>query len=217
MSLGLGLEAIQTAAELVQLLVVAGAQVRVAAEQAALEHVLSAAQELELTAALVQIGVIVRLQLLRALTFHELAGHAVHGLEIALSTLGHLALQIFGGGGQMLAHLLLELVELFGTVGELNGAADGENVVHEIDAEEEGGGGIAMQCVAEGSALQMIFSLAFLVGWILSLVGFHKLSKAFGKGIGFTIGMVLLPGIFRIILGFGKAQYVGNSSVTEQK
>ena len=79
------------------------------------------------------------------------------------------------------------------------------------------GGGIAMQCVAEGSALQMIFSLAFLVGWILSLVGFHKLSKAFGKGIGFTIGMVLLPGIFRIILGFGKAQYVGNSSVTEQK
>ena len=79
------------------------------------------------------------------------------------------------------------------------------------------GGGIAMQCVAEGSALQMIFSLAFLVGWVLSLVGFHKLSKAFGKGIGFTIGMVLLPGIFRIILGFGKAQYVGNSSVTEQK
>ena len=79
------------------------------------------------------------------------------------------------------------------------------------------GGGIAMQYVAEGSALQMIFSLAFLVGWVLSLVGFHKLSKAFGKGIGFTIGMVLLPGIFRIILGFGKAQYVGNSSVTEQK
>lgn len=79
------------------------------------------------------------------------------------------------------------------------------------------GCGVAMQCVAEGSALQMIFSLAFLVGWVFSIVGFHKLSKAFGKGIGFTIGMVLFPGIFRMILGFGKAQYVGNSSVTEQK
>ena len=79
------------------------------------------------------------------------------------------------------------------------------------------GGGIAMQCVAEGSALQMIFSLAFLVGWVFSIVGFHKLSKAFGKGIGFTIGMVLFPGIFRMILGFGKAQYVGNSSATAQE
>lgn len=79
------------------------------------------------------------------------------------------------------------------------------------------GGGIAMECVAEGSVLQTVFSLVFLVGWVFSIVGFHKLSKAFGKGIGFTIGMVLFPGIFRIILGFGKAQYVGNSSVTEQK
>lgn len=79
------------------------------------------------------------------------------------------------------------------------------------------GCGVAMEYAAEGSALQMVLSLAFLVGWVFSIVGFHKLSKAFGKGIGFTIGMVLFPGIFRMILGFGKAQYVGNTSVTAQE
>jgi hypothetical protein len=33
------------------------------------------------------------------------------------------------------------------------------------------------------------------------------LSKAFGKGLGFAIGLVLLPGLFHMILGFGGASY----------
>ena len=36
-----------------------------------------------------------------------------------------------------------------------------------------------------------------------------KLAKAYGKGIGFTIGLILLPNIFQIILGFGSSKYVG--------
>lgn len=36
-----------------------------------------------------------------------------------------------------------------------------------------------------------------------------KLSKAFGKSIGFAIGLILLPFIFFPILGFGKAEYIG--------
>lgn len=35
------------------------------------------------------------------------------------------------------------------------------------------------------------------------------LAKAFGKGTGFIIGLVLLPNIFQLILGFGSAKYVG--------
>ena len=37
----------------------------------------------------------------------------------------------------------------------------------------------------------------------------NKLAKAFGKGIGYTIGLILLPNIFTLILGFGSAKYVG--------
>jgi hypothetical protein len=35
-----------------------------------------------------------------------------------------------------------------------------------------------------------------------------ELAKAFGKGIGFTIGLILLPFVFYPILAFGKARYV---------
>jgi Family of unknown function (DUF5684) len=34
-------------------------------------------------------------------------------------------------------------------------------------------------------------------------------AKAFGKGTGFTIGLILLPFIFYPILGFGDAAYLG--------
>ena len=34
-----------------------------------------------------------------------------------------------------------------------------------------------------------------------------ELAKVFGKGIGFAIGMVVLPFVFYPVLGFGSAQY----------
>ena len=33
------------------------------------------------------------------------------------------------------------------------------------------------------------------------------LAKAFNQGVGFGIGLLLLPFIFQLILGFGNAQY----------
>lgn len=73
------------------------------------------------------------------------------------------------------------------------------------------GGGLIMQIAAEGNALWYLGFVAFLVGWIISIKGYQKLSKAFGKGTGFTVGLVLMTGLFEIILGFGKSEYVGNS------
>ncbi|MBX7044836.1 MAG: signal peptidase I [Ignavibacteria bacterium] len=35
------------------------------------------------------------------------------------------------------------------------------------------------------------------------------LAKSFGKDIGFGIGLIILPYIFGLMLGFGSAQYVG--------
>ena len=46
---------------------------------------------------------------------------------------------------------------------------------------------------------------------VLHIVQSLKLAKAFGKGTGFGIGLILLAPIFRLILGFGSAQYVGEA------
>ena len=49
----------------------------------------------------------------------------------------------------------------------------------------------------------LIFFLPFIFGiWVLNL-----LSIKFGKGVGFTIGMIFLPFIFAPILAFGDAKY----------
>ena len=40
----------------------------------------------------------------------------------------------------------------------------------------------------------------------------YKLAKSFGKGGGFTVGLVLLNTIFMMILAFGKAEYQLNST-----
>ena len=44
------------------------------------------------------------------------------------------------------------------------------------------------------------------VVWIIMLAG---VAKAFGKDVGFAIGLLFLPFIFYPILGFGSAQYMG--------
>mgnify|MGYP001182992918 FL=1 len=46
-------------------------------------------------------------------------------------------------------------------------------------------------------------NIIFLI-WALNLT-----SKSFGKGVGFTIGLILLPGIFLPILGLGSSKYIG--------
>ncbi|MBX7127253.1 MAG: hypothetical protein K1X47_16280, partial [Cyclobacteriaceae bacterium] len=39
------------------------------------------------------------------------------------------------------------------------------------------------------------------------IVMVHRLSRSFGKDVGFTIGLLLLGFIFVPILGFGDAKY----------
>ena len=47
-----------------------------------------------------------------------------------------------------------------------------------------------------------------LVNIYFAIVSVNELSKAFGKGTGFTVGLIFLPFIFYPILGFGDAKYV---------
>lgn len=51
------------------------------------------------------------------------------------------------------------------------------------------------------------------VGLIWNIWLFNLLSKSFGKGTGFTVGLVFLPFIFFPILGFGDAQYLGPNGI----
>lgn len=37
----------------------------------------------------------------------------------------------------------------------------------------------------------------------------NKLSKAFGHGVGFTIGLVLIPNVMTLIIAFGSSEYQG--------
>ena len=47
------------------------------------------------------------------------------------------------------------------------------------------------------------------VNFIFLIWGLNLLAKSFGKGVDFTIGLILLPWIFFPILGFGKSEYKG--------
>ena len=59
------------------------------------------------------------------------------------------------------------------------------------------------------SALATIFGLAQC---ILAVLLFCNKAKAYGKGTGFTVGLVLLNIVFEGILALGQAQYLGNMS-----
>lgn len=70
-------------------------------------------------------------------------------------------------------------------------------------------GGSALDYYFDG-ALSIIGSLLMLAGAIIMIVGQHKLSKAFGHGVGFTLGLIFLTPIFLMVLGFGSSRYEGN-------
>ena len=53
------------------------------------------------------------------------------------------------------------------------------------------------------SIISAIYSIVFYIYTC------YKLAKAFGKGVGFTIGLFFFPNIFQLILAFGSAEYVG--------
>lgn len=52
-----------------------------------------------------------------------------------------------------------------------------------------------------------------IIGLALAVIKFifsYKKSKAFGKGIGFALVLLIFPFIGNLILGFGDAKYQGN-------
>lgn len=56
-----------------------------------------------------------------------------------------------------------------------------------------------------------LFLLTFIpcVGFVFAIIMLFKLAKALGQGTGFGFGLLFLNTIFVLILGFGKAEYIG--------
>ena len=63
-----------------------------------------------------------------------------------------------------------------------------------------------------GSGWIFLLGLIPIVNTIADIILCVKLSKAFGRGILFAVGLMVLPSIFYIILGFGDSVYVGPNS-----
>ena len=59
------------------------------------------------------------------------------------------------------------------------------------------------------TALSVIVSLIQIVMAIITILYSVKLSRAFGHGIGFAIGLIFLQPIFLLILGLGSDTYCG--------
>ena len=67
--------------------------------------------------------------------------------------------------------------------------------------------GIVSSCLQ--GTLETNDSLMISILAIISIMYSVKLARAFGRGTGFAIGLIFLPPIFMLILGFGDDRYYG--------
>lgn len=65
---------------------------------------------------------------------------------------------------------------------------------------------------AQNGVLAFLMYAVYIAVLVIGIISIHKLSKAFGHGVGFTLGLIFLSPIFILILAFGGSQYVGNTS-----
>lgn len=59
-------------------------------------------------------------------------------------------------------------------------------------------------------ALVLLYIVDIAVA-VIGIIQYVKLSKAYGHGAGFALGLIILNPIFMLILGLGSSQYVGKS------
>lgn len=71
-----------------------------------------------------------------------------------------------------------------------------------------------MYCLYEisfgrGKGWLFILTLIPCVNFVMMIIQPIKLSQSFGKGGGYAVGLIFLPTIFYLLLGFGSARYIG--------
>lgn len=63
---------------------------------------------------------------------------------------------------------------------------------------------------ADAVMLVLILSIiVYIAAIVIGIMFNYKISKSFGHGVGFTIGLIFLSLIFLYIIAFGKSEYKG--------
>lgn len=70
-------------------------------------------------------------------------------------------------------------------------------------------GAAAVSDAAAANPLVIIGCLFALAAGVIEIIQQYKLSKSFGHGIGYALGLIFLSPIFELILAFGKSEYKG--------
>lgn len=63
--------------------------------------------------------------------------------------------------------------------------------------------------IADGNGIKFLLFLIPVVNIFYSFILNFRMAAAFGKGAGFGFGLIFFPNIFMLILGFGRADYIG--------
>lgn len=63
--------------------------------------------------------------------------------------------------------------------------------------------------IAWGKGWMFLLCLVPVVNIVIGIMFYHKLSKSFGHGVGFTLGLIFLAPIFLGIMAFGSNEYIG--------
>lgn len=61
----------------------------------------------------------------------------------------------------------------------------------------------------DGGVLTIVGAAFSLISCVVGIIMIHKLSKSFGHGILFTLGLLFLSPLFTLILGLGSSRYIG--------
>lgn len=61
----------------------------------------------------------------------------------------------------------------------------------------------------QSTAMMSLAGIAGLIFFVIYVIGLYKLSRSFGHGALFTLGLIFFQPIFMLILGFGSSQYYG--------
>jgi len=67
--------------------------------------------------------------------------------------------------------------------------------------------GIYLVALALGNQVPMLALIGMLALLVIQIMDYNRLSKVFGQGVGFTIGLILLSIVFIPLLAFGKYTY----------
>ena len=71
--------------------------------------------------------------------------------------------------------------------------------------------------LAWGNGILFLLLCIPVVDLVILIMLNLKLAKAFGKSTGFAVGLILLPFIFMLILGFDSSRYIGPDGVPKDQ